>query len=203
MAFDQRLATMVNCGGDKLTDYIRTYDNVVDDDFCSRAIEQFEQDESIQEKIDREQRPTFTEVNISKQYIQKNTAWYETNLVANQAYVQCVSEYMDEMDLGPDFPAKYAFEEFRLKRYIAGTDDQFKDHVDVQDYNSARRFLVCFLYLNDVKDGGNTNFPKLDYSITPKRGRMLLFPSTWMFRHAGLPVIRGTKYILGTYLHYL
>jgi hypothetical protein len=24
-----------------------------------------------------------------------------------------------------------------------------------------------------------------------------------MFRHAGLPVIRGTKYILGTYLHYL
>ena len=203
MVFDQRLASMVNCGGDKLTDYIRTYDNVVDDDFCSNAIEQFEQDESIQEKIDREQRPTFTEVNISKQYIQKNTAWYETNLVANQAYVQCVSEYMDEMDLGPDFPSKYAFEEFRLKRYIAGTDDQFKDHVDVQDYNSARRFLVCFLYLNDVKDGGNTNFPKLDYSITPKRGRMLLFPSTWMFRHAGLPVIRGTKYILGTYLHYL
>tara|TARA_R100000030_G_scaffold87251_1_gene70876 strand:- start:181 stop:792 length:612 start_codon:yes stop_codon:yes gene_type:complete len=203
MVFDQRLASMINCGGDKLTDYIRTYDNVVDDDFCSNAIEQFEQDESIQEKIDREQRPTFTEVNISKQYIQKNTAWYETNLVANQAYVQCVSEYMDEMDLGPDFPSKYAFEEFRLKRYIAGTDDQFKDHVDVQDYNSARRFLVCFLYLNDVKDGGNTNFPKLDYSITPKRGRMLLFPSTWMFRHAGLPVIRGTKYILGTYLHYL
>ena len=62
---------MVNCGGDKLTDYIRTYDNVVDNDFCSNAIEQFEQDESIQEKIDREQRPTFTEVNISKRYIAK------------------------------------------------------------------------------------------------------------------------------------
>jgi len=203
MVLNQRLSTMINCGGDSLVDYIRTYDDVVDANFCDNAVELFESDESVQEKIDREQRPTFTEVNISQQYLKKNTVWMETNVLVQQAYVQCVSEYLDEMDLGPDFPSKYAFEEFRLKRYVAGTDDEFKDHVDVQDYFSARRFLVCFLYLNDVKDGGNTEFPKLDHTIQPKRGRMLVFPSNWMYRHAGRPVIRGTKYILGTYLHYL
>ena len=203
MVLNQRLAAMVNCGGDKLVDYIRVYDDVVDEDFCQRAIELFESDESIHQRIDQEQRPTFTEVNISQQYIAKNTAWFETNVVAQKSYVDCVSEYMDEMDIGPDFPDRYAFEEFRLKRYVAGTDDEFKDHVDIGDYNSARRFLVCFLYLNDVKDGGTTEFPKLGHTVTPKCGRMLVFPPLWMFRHAGRPVIRGTKYILGTYLHYL
>ena len=43
---------------------------------------------------------------------------------------------------------------------IETSNDQFKDHVDVGDYNSARRFLVCFLYLNDVKEGGPQIFQK-------------------------------------------
>jgi len=73
----------------------------------------------------------------------------------------------------------------------------------VQDYNSARRFLVCFLYLNRPNSGGLTSFPKLDYAVEPKVGRVLIFPPTWMYRHAGQPVISGEKYIMGTYLHYL
>ena len=81
--------------------------------------------------------------------------------------------------------------------------DEFADHVDVGDHNSARRFLVCFLYLNDVEVGGTTEFPKLSHTITPKRARILVFPPTWMYRHAGRPVVKGKKYILGTYLHYL
>ena len=194
MVLDQRLASMVNCGGDKLVDYIRVYDDVVDEEFCQRAIELFESDESIHQRIDQEQRPTFTEVNISQQYIAKNTAWFETNVVGQKAYVDCVSEYMDEMDIGPDFPDRYAFEEFRLKRYVAGTSDEFKDHVDIGDYNSARRFLVCFLYLNDVKDGGYTEF--IDGTkIQPKTGRILIFPATWTYIHRGYPPETETKYI--------
>ena len=90
-----------------------------------------------------------------------------------------------------------------MKMYTNNNHDQFKDHVDVGDYNSARRFLVCFLYINTVGVGGETNFPKLDYAISPVRGRILLFPATWQWRHAGLPPVSGPKYILGSYLHYV
>ena len=109
---------------------------------------------------------------------------------------------MEDLDLGPDFPAKYAFEEYRLKKYTQ-YGDEFRDHVDVQDHSSARRFLVIFLYLNDGFNGGTTSFPKLDLDIEPKCGRLLIFPPNWMFRHAGRPVEDGTKYIVGSYLHYL
>ena len=36
-----------------------------------------------------------------------------------------------------------------MKKYMPNNIDEFKEHVDVGDYASARRFLVFFLYLDD------------------------------------------------------
>ena len=33
--------------------------------------------------------------------------------------------------------------------------------------------------------------------------KILLFPATWQWRHAGLPPVSENKYIVGTYLHYV
>jgi len=63
--------------------------------------------------------------------------------------------------------------------------------------------MVVFLYLNDVEEGGETYFPQLDVSITPKRGRALMFPANWMYFHQGKKPISNPKYIIGTYLHYI
>ena len=187
-----------------LIDYIKTYDNVVDEQDCSQIIECFESQKEHQVFINRNQRPTFTEMNISQRYLAKDPLWMGIQKSVQMSFVECVSNYMEELDLRDiDFPPKYAFEEFRLKKYRSNSEDEFADHVDVGDHNSARRFLVCFLYLNDVEDGGTTDFPKISHSVSPKCGRILVFPSTWMYRHAGRPVTEGNKYILGTYLHYL
>jgi len=37
--------------------------------------------------------------------------------------------------------------------------------------------LTLYLYLNDVENGGGTNFDQLDVTVMPKRGRALLWPS--------------------------
>ena len=197
---NQKLTDYIKVPCDKLTDYIRVYDGIADKRFCDDLIANFEYEEHNQNPVDREKRPTFTELNISQQYNDRNTRWMIPQQESKQIFLKAVNEYMDELDLRDiDFPPKYLFEEFRIKRYLDNGNDEFLDHVDVGDHSSARRFLVCFLYLNDVEEGGTTDFPKLDLSITPKCGRMLVFPPTWMFRHAGRPVTKGKKYILGTY----
>lgn len=185
-----------------LKDYIQCYDGVISESFCKNVIETFNTDVENHERIDRERRPSFTELNISQQYKKNNPNWIDIQVNIQKIFVEYVSLYMKDLDLGPDFPATYAFEEFRLKRYSPKVDE-FLDHVDVGDHSSARRFLVCFLYLNDVLIGGQTEFPKLDYSIQPKCGRLLIFPPLWMYRHAGRPIETGNKYIVGSYLHYL
>tara|TARA_E500000331_G_scaffold3457_1_gene3468 strand:+ start:290 stop:907 length:618 start_codon:yes stop_codon:yes gene_type:complete len=188
---------------ERLIDYIKVYDDICDKETCDGIVELFESQEEHHSYIDRLTRPTFTEMNISQRYAARDVAWMGFQKEVQAMFVEAVSTYMDELDLGPDFPAKYAFEEFRVKRYRHNSTDEFADHVDVGDYNSARRFLVCFLYLNDVEDGGTTDFPKINCAITPKCARILVFPPNWMYRHAGRPVTKGTKYILGSYLHYL
>jgi len=99
-------------------------------------------------------------------------------------------------------PEKSAWEEIRIKRYRAGRGN-FLDHVDVGDYISARRFLVFFVYLNDVEEGGETEFPDLDLTISPECGTILIFPATWTYLHRGNTPISNDKYILGSYLHYV
>jgi hypothetical protein len=103
------------------------------------------------------------------------------------------------------FPSKFAFEDVRLKKYEANDYDQFGWHVDVGDKPSASRFLVMFMYLNDVEEGGTTEFQDDNglCTVNPVSGRILVFPPMWMYPHRGAKPVSGPKYILSTYLHYI
>tara|TARA_B100001996_G_scaffold302029_1_gene242597 strand:- start:572 stop:1138 length:567 start_codon:yes stop_codon:yes gene_type:complete len=185
----------------ELKDYIRCYEGLIDESFCQSVIEAYGKSDATY--IDREQRPSFYEYNISQRYLAKDPLWIPIQEKISKVLIDAVELYMEDLQVLQDFPAKYAFEENRMKMYRPNEYDQFKDHVDVGNYASARRFLVCFIYLNTLDRGGETNFPKLDYAVKPKCGRILLFPSTWQYRHAGLPPVGDNKYIIGSYLHYV
>jgi len=185
----------------ELKDYIKVYDGMVEDKLCDKIIEAFES--TGYEFCDREQRPSFNELNITQLYKKEDPIWKPLKEKVMNRFIDATELYIQDLDVDQDFPQEYAFEEFRIKMYRNNEYDEFRDHVDVGDYNSARRFLVCFLYLNDVGAGGYTNFPKLNHAITPKRGRILLFPSTWQYRHSGQQPITNNKYIVGSYQHYV
>ena len=111
---------MVN---ETLKDYIKIYDNICDKELCDEIVQLFESQEEHHVYIDRLKRPTFTEMNISQRYAAKDVAWMGFQKQVQSKFVEAVSTYMDEMDIGPDFPAKYAFEEFRVKRYRTNSGD--------------------------------------------------------------------------------
>lgn len=114
-----------------------------------------------------------------------------------------VDRYRRDVGVGPyDWPAAHRLENLRVKRYRRG-EGFFEDHVDVRNYQSARRFLVVFVYLDDVEEGGRTEFRDLGTWAQPVAGRALVFPPTWMFPHRGQVPLSGDKHIVGTYLHYV
>jgi prolyl 4-hydroxylase len=78
------------------------------------------------------------------------------------------------------------------------------------DRQCGPRILTFFLYLSDVEAGGGTNFPQLDLTIEPKRGRALLWPSILNSNplakdsrtyHQALEVIEGTKFAANGWIH--
>ncbi len=96
----------------------------------------------------------------------------------------------------------YLLEGFKIKRYEAEPSGMFPPHVDVTHQGSMHRMLAVLWYLNDVAEGGETWFGKLDVRVAPRQGRLLMFPPIWMYPHAGMAPVSGRKYIVGTYLSY-
>ena len=175
--------------------YIKVYDDVLTKKTCSLLIDRFEK--STKKKVSDKVR-SFTELNISK-----DDTWANVMKSLFGVLRIHVDKYRLDCPIHPyQFPDKFGFEELRFKRYLPNDKEDFKEHVDVTDYRSAKRFLVMFLYLND-NPAGQTSFPHYDMKVQPKAGRLLMFPSVWTFLHAGLKPLETPKYIAGSYLHYL
>jgi len=97
------------------------------------------------------------------------------------------------------------------QRYAPG--QEFKHHYDYfvssHDYWQAeqarggQRSWTAMAYLNAVEEGGATDFPRLNLSIPPQPGVLLVWnnmnaegrPNTRAI-HAGTAVVRGMKYVL-------
>ena len=50
-------------------------------------------------------------------------------------------------------------------------------------------------YLNDVTDGGETEFFHQNLKITPEKGLTLIWGADWTFTHRGIPSPSQEKYI--------
>jgi hypothetical protein len=110
---------------------------------------------------------------------------------------------MKSKGLSDTIPESNVLEEWRMHRYDE-SEHFYKKHVDSVDSNSSNRMLAFLFYPNTVEEGGETVFTDhlKGVECTAVQGRLLIFP-TWMgFPHEAKSVIKGTKYMLKTYLHY-
>ena len=178
--------------------YIRVYDNVLPEESCKTLIEKFEINTDQHVSTDLDGHRHFTEININQ-----HNDWQNFVQGLYGSLKPYIERYKKDCDIkDKQWPDKYGFEQIRFKRYLPNDKDEFKEHVDVGDYASARRFLVFFLYLNNNFDG-RTSFSEYDMEVWPKAGRLLMFPPTWTYLHTGHKPKLQSKYIIGSYLHYV
>jgi hypothetical protein len=182
----------------QLSDCIRVYDDALPRPFCAQLIEGFE-------RTVAEQRPSGRGVLPGLD----GSAWTELDLgqLADQAFLgfflakidEALERYNRDVRLTIPVPMRPRTDRLILKRYRAGGDERFQPHFDSIDA-VAGRYLVFLWYLNDVADGGETEFCDIGTKVEARAGRLLMFPPYWMYQHAGLPPRSGDKYILSTYL---
>lgn len=69
-------------------------------------------------------------------------------------------------------------------------------HCETGDRATSTRILSFILYLNDVEEGGETEFLYYPRRVKPQTGKLILFPGGFTHTHRGNPPLSGTKYIL-------
>ena len=90
---------------------------------------------------------------------------------------------------------------FNIQKYNPG--DHFSHlHCERTSLNSLHRLFAFMTYLNDVEDGGKTNFDYYGIKVKPEIGKTLIWPAEWTHAHTGEVLKSGTKYIVTGWLHF-
>jgi len=67
-------------------------------------------------------------------------------------------------------------------------------------FDNQKRALVFTIYLNDVEEGGETEFLHFSKRIKPKTGRVVIWPASFPYVHRGNPPLSGDKYLLTSWM---
>ncbi|RTE87493.1 2OG-Fe(II) oxygenase [Aliidiomarina sp. B3213] len=98
----------------------------------------------------------------------------------------------------------YRLGSIQAQRYRAGIGNYNYWHCEVypqpQSVEALHRTLLFMYYLNDVEDGGTTDFYYQDRQIKPKKGRMVIAPAYFTHTHRGTTPKSNDKYILTSWV---
>jgi len=76
-------------------------------------------------------------------------------------------------------------------------------HCEALSKVSRDRALAWMVYLNDVEEGGETEFLYQKTRFKPKKGQILVWPSQFTHMHRGNPPLSNDKYILTGWVEYI
>ena len=76
-------------------------------------------------------------------------------------------------------------------------------HTERSNIKNSKRALVFMTYLNDINDGGETEFLYQKIKIKPKKGLSLIWPTDFTHTHRGIPSPTEEKMIVTGWLDFV
>jgi hypothetical protein len=117
-----------------------------------------------------------------------------------EKFWQCYEDYTNEFSV-LQTSGKHGFYQVRVQKTDPGGG--FHNwHFENYDAITCSRVASWMFYLNDVDEGGETEFLYLHRRIQPKTGRLVIWPASYTHTHRGNPPLSGSKYIITSWLSY-
>jgi len=199
---------------DTVNDFIGAFPNAVSKEYCEEVIKHFEWIQKIRgyKKGGILTRQQHEEVLTSKKesdmyYFEEepDNAVLEKNaeILAeyNDATWRSYNKYKEKYGFLDSLPYHTMSHSVKMQRYKP-SQGYHVWHCETCGGSSNRRMLVSVLYLNTVKEGGETEFLYQSKRVAPEQGTLVLFPSYWMYPHRGNPPLKGNKYIINSWLEF-
>jgi hypothetical protein len=143
--------------------------------------------------------------------------WYKYYHLFHNELTRNLQMYLNKLNENPSFKnenqnttniykhfkdSKISHSVFMLQRYIMNEGKYVYHHDFSVDHKKQKNRIITYLwYLNDVEEGGETDFPDINIKMKPETGKLVLFPATWDFPHCGKMPISSNKYIVTGWLY--
>jgi hypothetical protein len=113
-----------------------------------------------------------------------------------------VNLYIDKFSYC-NFYSPFGILEPVIVQYYPPGGGYFKWHCERTGLDaSTKRHLVFMTYLNDVSEGGETEFYYQNIKVNARKGLTLVWPADWTHTHRGLVSNTQEKYIVTGWLNY-
>lgn len=109
----------------------------------------------------------------------------------------CLADYLSRSPVLKSFPLQVTG--YKIQMYPKN-EGYFRWHADSLGRNARNRVAAMVLYLNDVEQGGETEFFHQNLKIAPRAGNLLLFPAGWNYMHCGHTPESNDKYIISSFI---
>ena len=116
---------------------------------------------------------------------------------------KCIDLYIEDYPDCNEYSAWAIKEGINLRKYKPGEGftswhtERCSNSINVQD-----RHIAFMTYLNDVTDGGGTEFKNQNIIIQPEKGKTLIWPTDWTHTHRGIASKTQSKYIITGWFSY-
>ena len=178
--------------------------NIRNDDLCKQIINFFEENKILHGKgtigsgIDQSKKKT-TDIGINPDDL-KNDKFKCFNNYMDELH-KCFIDYQHQWPFMKSIIKDVDIGSFNVQKYSKG--DHFSEvHAERGNPQHSERIFAWMTYLNDVDDGGKTNFTHYGIKIKPVIGKTLIWPAEWTHAHCGEILDNGEKYIITGWMNF-
>ena len=104
----------------------------------------------------------------------------------------CLSSYINKV--APIFQESILVSSLTLLQKTEPTEGFHSFHEENSSWNNQYRTMAWMVYLNDVEEGGETEFLYQQKKVKPEKGKLVIWPGAFTHLHRGNPPM-STKYI--------
>lgn len=123
--------------------------------------------------------------------------WQDIFQAINPPIQACLTDYIARSPILRAFDLQGSG--YKIQMYPKN-EGYFRWHADAIGRSTGDRVVAMVLYLNDVAQGGETEFYHQGIRIPPKAGYLALFPAGWNYMDCAHVPTSGDKYIIQTFI---
>ena len=191
-----------------MQDFIKTWDNELDTEYCQTVIDYYNQQQGtriLNRQTANEQAPKLNK-DGSMLYDEGETGTFalSMNKILQPYYDaihRCVDDYVSEFGIFENVNPIQLSHSIKIQ-HTRPSEGYHVWHCEHASRDTGQRALLAMVYLNNVDQGGETEFLYQSRRIEARTGRVMFCPAGYTHTHRGNPPLSGDKYAITTWLEF-
>ena len=187
-----------------INNFIGVYDNYVTEQECNKAIKLYEDQNKFNNTINR---IGFEKASVLQKQDQQYFAmpdninvWWESLKPMMINFDLAWNHYIKNVGADDAYGVPFHFTDLKIQKTLP-TEGYHTWHIEHgKNFDMQSRAFVFSIYLNDVEEGGETEFLHFSKRVKPKTGRIVIWPAGFPYVHRGNSPLSGEKYILTSWM---